>query len=90
MPPCPYTLDIFYLYLLQYDILQCMAVIVSPSSASTYLGYFYRLPPCHSFTLDFFFIFHECGKEIKPGLIMHLFGLVYVIASRWRHARTTP
>jgi len=51
----------FDLYRLQYDLRGCMAMIVSPSSASTHLGYFYMLPPLH---LRIFLICHECGKEI--------------------------
>ena len=49
---------IFYLYLPQ-----CMAVIVSPSFASTHLGYFYRLPPFHLYTKENFLFVKCVGKR---------------------------
>ena len=90
MPPLHPT--IFYLYLLQDYRLHFMAVIVSSTSVTTYLGYFYMLAPCHPYTLEnYFLVCHECEIEIEIARAHYASASTCLrYCFRVRHACPTP
>ena len=60
-----------------------------PSFVSTYLGYFFRVPPCSPYILDFlFFILLQCVKQIQPE--GNMLRLSQGISSGFHHATPTP